>query len=132
MPVIFHLITPGLWQQTESREDYSPASLNTERFIHCAKFSQVLGVANTFYHEHPILMMLVIETQNLVAPLRWEAPVHPRPEKIIDVAPQETFPHLYGPLNLDAVVATIQLEKSNLGQFQWPEKFSLPAEFSVA
>jgi uncharacterized protein (DUF952 family) len=38
--------------------------------------------------------------RRLMSPLRWESPP----------GSDETFPHLYGPLNLDAVIEVVPLE----------------------
>jgi uncharacterized protein (DUF952 family) len=47
------------------------------------------------------LVLLVVDPE-LAAELRWEPPVHPATGE--SEPGSEKFPHLYGPLNLDAVV----------------------------
>ena len=64
--------------------------------------------------------MLVIDTRKLACPVRWEhsAP----PEGISEGA---TFPHVYGPISLDAVVQTLDFEPNGDGEFKLPP---LPSE----
>lgn len=65
-------------------------------FIHCAQADQVAGVHRRFYDGvDQQLLLLVVDTDRLTAPWQLdEVPGQPAP-----------FPHVYGPLNVDAVVS---------------------------
>jgi len=65
-------------------------------------------VANAYYAGQPDLVLLHIDTKRLAAELRWEA------------AEGEEFPHIYGPLNLDAVDSVEAFIPDKAGQFQYP------------
>ena len=56
------------------------------------------------------LLLLWVDPSRLAAELRYERPEPGAPE----------FPHLYGPLNLDAVVAVTPLEPWEPGGFSLP------------
>lgn len=108
---ILHLTTRQDWREAQERGEYRAASLDSEGFIHCSTDRQLLPVANAFYRETQDPVVLWIDTAKLAAPLRWEAPV---PE---DDFSTETFPHVYGPLNLDAVVLVTALKRDDDGEF---------------
>ena len=73
---------------------YQADSLLIEGFIHCSTIQQVPGVLTRYYKDVPNLMLLHIEESKLTAPLKYE------------LAPSvnEEFPHIFGQLNLDAVI----------------------------
>lgn len=91
-PYILHICLPEDWQAAIVEGQYQPNSLNDVGFIHCSTPAQILHVANTFYHTDHELLLLWIKTSKLNTPLKWE------------VAEGEVFPHIYGGLNLEAVV----------------------------
>lgn len=93
MDWIVHLLSRRNWETAQSRGDYRAASLATEGFIHFSLPAQVQTVANTFYRELPDPVLLWVDPNRLASELRWEA------------VERQLFPHLYGPLNLDAVLA---------------------------
>ena len=64
-------------------------------FIHCSQAEQVAGVHERFYrHVSDPLRLLTIDTDLLTSPWQLDdVPGQPLP-----------FPHVYGPLDLDAVV----------------------------
>lgn len=94
---LFHITTRPAWQEAIERGEHRPASLDTEGFIHLSEDRQWLPVANRLYRGVPDLVLLTIRADRLRAELRFEA------------ADGEVYPHLYGPLNLDAVVDVLTL-----------------------
>jgi uncharacterized protein (DUF952 family) len=111
--VIYHITTRREWEQT--RTDYRAPSLDSEGFIHCSTAEQVVKVAKAFFHSQRDLVLLCIEPARLASELRWEAPAHP------DSAPmtesQEQFPHIYGPINRDAIVRALDFPPDADGHF---------------
>lgn len=106
----------GLWRGKNGV--YHADSLSTEGFIHCSKPSQIVGVANTFYRGQQGLVLLVIDLSKLEPALKWEPPAEPEPTHARE---GELFPHLYGPLNLDAVFNVIAFEPDADGIFTLPK-----------
>ena len=102
--MIYHITTPAEWAAAQRAGSYRAASLDSEGFIHCSTRQQVLPVAKLFYRGRGDLLLLRIDESRLDAPLVWEAPAHPDPEKAGEFAETDRFPHIYGELNLDAVV----------------------------
>lgn len=111
MSRIYHITTRGTWQAAARLEKYELDSLSVEGFIHCSKWEQVLRVAETFYLGQRDLLLLEIDPRKLLPELRWE-PGFDRPD--------ELFPHIYGPLNLDAVCNVLDLHQGPDGQFILP------------
>ena len=97
--VIFHITTRSQWEQAQQLGDYRADSLDTEGFIHCSTIDQVVGVANRFYRGKTGLVLLKIECDRLKARLQFDA-----------IETGELFPHLYGALNLDAIVQVLEFE----------------------
>ncbi len=120
MPFIYHITPREDWLSARQAGEYRAASLNTEGFIHCSTENQVAAVANAFYPKQRGLLLLVIDSARLRAPLRWEAPANPSSPQAAPVAPQGMFPHIYGALNPDAVVDIYEFEPNTEGVFVFP------------
>lgn len=110
--LIYHIISRAAWQQAQADGKYSAASLATEGFIHASTREQVVETANRYYPGQPGLALLVIDTSRVQPEVRFD------PVMLHD---QEThFPHIYGPLNLDAVVEVVDLAPDAQGFFHFP------------
>ncbi len=118
MSLLLHIASLRDWEEARSIGVYTPPSLRTEGFIHMSSASQVIGVANAFYRDQTNLVLLVIDSDKLTSELKWEAPVHPAGGA--DAPPpssEDQFPHVYGPLNLDAVVRVLDFKPGPDGNF---------------
>jgi uncharacterized protein (DUF952 family) len=93
MTKLFHITEAMNWQAAQSEGFYVAASLQTQGFIHLSEQHQVQGVGNRFYQGKSGLVLLEIDGDRLTSNLRYD-----------EVPGDGTFPHLYGPLNLDAVI----------------------------
>ena len=127
MTRIFHITPHAAWEAARLEGSYRPALLVTEGFIHFSQAHQVLQVANAFYAGQPGLALLEVETSLLRAELRWEPPTGPPVETsevsgTLEVSgPADgLFPHLYGPLDLDAVLAVHDFSPGPDGLFSLP------------
>ena len=117
--MIFHITPRKAWDEAQQRGDYRAESLATEGFIHCSTISQVLPVADNFYKLQNGLVLLVIEPTLLSSDLIWEPPSGGSPPP--GVPKGDPFPHIYGPINLDAVVKVVDLEKNTDNKFILPD-----------
>jgi uncharacterized protein (DUF952 family) len=75
----------------------------------------VAGVANAFYRGRRDLVLLEIDPARLRSALQFESPAHPT--GATDAASDERFPHVYGPIDLDAVVAATDFAPGADGRF---------------
>ena len=91
MDQIVHICSQQDWQTAQETGEYRAASLEAEGFIHFSRPEQAVNTANSYYQGQTDLVLLWIASQALTAELRWEQ------------SHGETYPHLYGPLNLEAV-----------------------------
>src|SRR5512139_1552762 len=91
--IILHIAQLEDWKKALEVGDYRAGSLSTEGFIHCSRPEQVLQVANTLFRDKAGLVLLCIDRDLVAAPIRDENLE----------GGEDRFPHIYGPLNLDAV-----------------------------
>ncbi len=96
--LIFHITTAGEWDAARRAGSYRAPSLESEGFIHCSLPTQVTHVADWFYREIPDLVLLCIDPAELTSELRWEPSA--------DAFAGE-FPHVYGPIAIESVVAAL-------------------------
>jgi release factor glutamine methyltransferase len=108
---LVHICPRHEWQQALEQGSFTDASLERDGFIHCSTPEQVLEVANRFYSAQTGLLLLWLEPASLSAEIRWEA------------ADNDLFPHIYGPINLEAVVSISSLICDEDGVFR---KLELP------
>ena len=113
LTMIFHITEQSAWQSAQQSGVYRAESLKAEGFIHFSDWAQVVDTANQFYLGQRGLVLLGIERDRLEAELKYE-----------DVPEVGAFPHLYGPLNIDAVVKVWPFSPSADGSFTLPEDCS--------
>ena len=104
-PHIYHLALRHAWEAArEAGEPYRRStidkSLDDEGFIHCSYQDQVQGVADRFYRGRADVLLLAIDTSKVEAEVRTE----------------NLFPHLYGPLPIEAVVRVEPVALGDDGQ----------------
>lgn len=102
--MIFHITSKEEWSGAQAKGEYTAPSLASEGFIHLSTDRQVVNVADAFYRGRTDLVLLAVDESKLTAELKWEAPAGPPAETISE---SDLFPHLYGPLNLDAVASIL-------------------------
>jgi len=115
--LILHITSRSEWQAAQARGDYRAPSLETEGFIHMSTSKQAVHVANAFYRGQSGLVLLVVDETRVGSQVKWEAPAGPPASGI---SQDDKFPHVYGPLNLDAVVDVVDFNPDASGNFQLP------------
>ncbi len=119
--MIVHLCQRSEWENARKTGFYRAASLETEGFIHCSRPDQVLAVANAFYRGVPDLVLLWIDPERVAVEVRWEAPIPPGTTAEERVSPHgggDFFPHIYGPLNVEAVMRVTPFRPDSDGIFK--------------
>ena len=114
---ILHVTTRKAWIDATRLGEYSGPSLKTEGFIHASTISQVLPVADKFYKGQAGLVLLEIDPKRLASEVKWEAPTGGPPPGVPE---GDAFPHIYGPINLDAVIQVHNFEPGENGAFSLP------------
>ena len=110
--LILHIAQRADWLRAEGRGAYRCASLQDEGFIHCSCAAQVLIPANERFRGREDLLLLVIDASALCSELRYE--------DCYDSG--MAFPHVYGPIELEAVAEVLPFSPGADGLFQLPAK----------
>ncbi|MBC7534649.1 MAG: DUF952 domain-containing protein [Ferruginibacter sp.] len=97
--MIYHVTRKSDWEKALSNGFYEAASLRTEGFIHASSVTQITGVLERYYENEKELLLLHIDEQLLTSPLKYE----------IASSVDQVFPHVFGAINLDAVVKTAEI-----------------------
>ena len=123
MTLIYHITTRDASFLARQTGEYRSESLAKDGFIHLSQRHQVLGVANAFYVGQKNLVILVVDPTRLKAELKYEAPAHPMTSASAP-SDENRFPHLYGPLNFEAVVKAVDFPPLSDGRFEMPAEIS--------
>jgi len=108
MNIIYHLTHADYWHNLDPAAPYLPADFEDDGFIHCTRgLDLLLQVANTFYRDAPgEFLLLVIDEIRVLAEVKYE----------------NCFPHIYGPLNREAIVAIHTMPRHADGRFEFPAR----------
>lgn len=112
--IILHICSSTAWTETKNGNgEFRCPSLDSEGFIHCSTPDQVVGVANYLFRGQCGLVLLVIDPESVVPSIRYE-----------DAGNGKLYPHIYGPLNVNAVVGVEAFKPSADGTFQLPARLT--------
>lgn len=96
--MIYHLTERSRWERSLAEGVHTGSTrdveLADEGFIHCSTAEQWPGVRARFYADLDDLVLLHVDESLLAAPVVFEQ---------VGDAPSE-FPHVYGPIDLAAIV----------------------------
>ena len=109
-PMLLHIAHGDEWARAQMDGVYKADSLSDQGFIHCSYPHQVVKVANSVYRGQRGLVLLHIDPDRLDSRVVEE-----------DGGDGELYPHVYGPINLDAVVKVERLEPGDDGSFTLPD-----------
>jgi uncharacterized protein (DUF952 family) len=115
MAELLHITERDTWRTAEQEGAYRMSTrgvtLEQEGFIHCSQRHQLRAVAELFYGDAEDLVVLVIDSEQVPADIRYEAP-----------APgAERYPHIYGPLPVSAVTEVVSVGRDGSGRMILPE-----------
>jgi len=110
---VLHIAPSSAWEAavaSDAGSTYVDASLSTEGFIHCSTVEQVLIPANERFEGRTDLVLLVVD---------------------LELVPSETifedcyesghaFPHIYGPIPINAVRQVVPFPCESDGSFRLP------------
>ena len=116
--MILHLLSRASWLEAQSHGELVAPSVATEGFAHCSTEHQIVDVANKYYRGASNMVLIHIDPAKLTSILKFEPPAH------VDGSPalphEALFPHIYGPINLDAVIDVIDFSCDEQGSFSLP------------
>ena len=111
--IIYHLVPADYWRTISPTSPYLPRDFEKDGFIHCTRgLVKLLQVANTFYRDVPgEFLLLELDERQISADVKYE----------------DGFPHIYGPLNQDAIVAIYVMSRREDGAFELPSFVDEPS-----
>ncbi|KFF94915.1 hypothetical protein IQ62_44780 [Streptomyces scabiei] len=112
--MIYHVVSLDAWHARPGRP-YTPASLPEDGFVHCSPDeATTLAVVNAFYRDAPKpLHVLVLDEERLDARVEFEAAAPAPPP---GVGADVLFPHVFGPIDRDAVVRVLEIRWDEEGR----------------
>lgn len=126
MKTIVLITCQPVWEEAQAKGCYTQSTIDSTLeevgFIHATFPDQTMEVLPRFKDQDQVVLLLV-DVDKVTAPIKYEAARSGRPG---------TFPHIYGPLNTDAVYKTIVLDKDEAGGFIEPRVLKAAKEASDA
>lgn len=116
--MIVHITSKKDWQKAQESGEYTASSLKDEGFIHCSTVKQIVDTANLFYKGQGGLKLLCINEEQLTSQCKYEDPAGGGNH---DPGVGALFPHVYGPINLFAVIKVLDFPCDKEGLFALPE-----------
>lgn len=110
MKKIYHITTKENWSKAQAQGSYTFCSLDTEGFIHCSTPEQFLDTANRIFKGKSGLLLLEIDETKVGSEIKYENLE----------GGSEDFPHIYGPLEIDAVLQVFEFVAGSDGEFVSP------------
>lgn len=106
----YHGTPKRYFESLDASEPYVPAPFAREGFIHTTEGREAVSITLTKYYKASAEPWVVLYIdQNLVtSPIRYDDPA-------------QVFPHIYGPLNRDAIVAVRDIARAADGTFMKPD-----------
>lgn len=115
---IVAIANKDVWAHAVSVGEFTQSTLDNTLaevgFIHCSFPGQTLEIVNRKFSDRENLVLLLIDEDKVVAPIKHEAALSGR---------AGVFPHIYGPLNVGAVYKVLSLTKDIEGKFVAPIEF---------
>jgi uncharacterized protein (DUF952 family) len=102
---IFHIATESDWRRTLETGTYTTSTvgrtLAEEGFIHASRRDQVAGVFERYYRGlGERLVLLTVDPARLTDA-----------EVVVEPVGDDTYPHVYGPINRGAIVDAVPLDR---------------------
>lgn len=109
--MIYHITHLTDWKNALANGSYTADSLTKQGFVHCSTREQVIDTANFLFEGMTDLVLLEMDESLVTAKIVYEN---------LDGG-ERLFPHIYGALNLDAIVAALDFPCDHNGLFHFPE-----------
>jgi uncharacterized protein (DUF952 family) len=104
-PNIYVLLSGENYAKSVDSGVYAADSLLTGHFVHASPFNQLTRVANHHYKELQDVRLMVVALLKIGPKVKWEP------------ATGGLYPHIYGELNMDAVVNAYEIRRNASGVF---------------
>ena len=114
--MILHCMKKALWDARKDKPFWGEREIEADGFIHCSTLEYFWRVAPNFSEIKEELVLLCIDESRLTAEVRYED----------GDGCGRAYPHIYGPVDRDAVVAVLPYLKNADGRYRKnPEFFDI-------
>lgn len=104
--------TSQLWADAQKNGTYTQPMVGPSPddggYIHANTPEQIIPMLNRHYTDYDDILILLVDLDKVTSEVAFEASSGPTPG---------LFPHIYGPLNIDAVYDTLLPNKDESGSF---------------
>lgn len=109
MRLTYHGTPKEYYESLDPNEPYLPEAFAQDGFIHCTDGREAVSIILTInYRKQPgPWVVLYIDQDKVQPPVRYEDPAG-------------IYPHIYGGLNRDAIIAVCEIGRSPEGVFHMP------------
>src|SRR3954462_8304511 len=109
MRLAYHGTPKTYFEPLDRSQPYVPEPFAREGFIHTTEGREAVSITLTKYYKSSAgpWVVLYIDQDLVTSPVRYNDPAG-------------VFPHIYGPLNRDAIVAVKPIERAPDGTFMKP------------
>ncbi len=112
--MIVHFAHKQNWEDAQEGGEYTPPDFEEGDFIHCSFPQQATAIADEHFSGQDDLVLLWIQPGKVKAGIIYERPPG---QEVGDL-----FPHIYSPINVDAVVRADELDSWEPGGFVLPKE----------
>lgn len=109
MTIIYHLVPIDYWEAQSADRPYTPADYAREGFIHCTRGEAQLAIVANRYYRNDQRAWLVLELEELA--ITAEVKYEPGSDGLL-------YPHIYGPLNREAIRTIRPMPRDPDGTFK--------------
>lgn len=105
--ITYHMAITSEWESQKSSAEYTPSAFAADGFIHCTNgLDLLIWVGNEFYKgaDEP-RTVLVLQVDSLTSDVRYDDDL-------------QGFPHIYGPINVSAVIGQLSVQRGDDGAFE--------------
>ena len=107
--VIYHLVPVDYWEAQPVERPYVPADFEREGFIHCTRGEEQIAIVANRYYRNDLRewLVLALDEQAVTSAIKYEA----GQDGLL-------YPHIYGPLNRDAIREVLHMPRNRDGTFR--------------
>lgn len=105
--IIIHCLRQTTWERYKSKDYYGIEYIEAEGFIHCSEINTFANVAPNFIEVTDGMLILCIDTGKVQPEIKWENGDNSG----------TSYPHIYGLLNMDAIVEVLPYLKDSIGNW---------------
>jgi uncharacterized protein (DUF952 family) len=121
MRLAYHGTPKKYYEALDLSKPYVPEAFEREGFIHTTEGREAVPIVLTMHYKssREPWVVLYIDQDRVTSPIRYDDPA-------------EVFPHIYGPLNRDAIVAVSDIGRAADGTFLKPPELLVSSSSPMA